>query len=265
MKDNKTLLFLFLFVIGVILISGTLNNSGSPGGKTGSPYDVATCAQCHSSSVTSVDWISSNIPESGYISGQTYLVTINAVDAAASKIGFEITSENSLGKQGTFVITDNERTKLTNNNNATTHRSAGLAPEGGVISWNVEWIAPAKETGDVVFYASFNAANGNGSTSGDKIYTSKLTVKENVSTDINHYKNSSISIYPNPAIGYFNVESSLNMKSIAIFDLSGKLVENIEDLGSMKRLIRFDGYKPGLYIVKIKTFEGETVKKIQVF
>ncbi len=42
----------------------------------------------------------------------------------------------------------------------------------------MEWTAPEAGTDEINFFAAFNAANGNGNTSGDQIYTSLLTVPE---------------------------------------------------------------------------------------
>jgi hypothetical protein len=180
---KKSFIFtLSLIIAAFTLLSGTLNSGGSHGAKTGSPIDGATCARCHSSALTSVEWISSDIPKSGYVPGQKYTIAINATDPAAVKIGFEITSENSLGKQGAFLITDDVRTKLTNNNTAVTHKSEGISPVDGKIAWSFNWTAPSKGTGDITFYAAVNAANGNGNPGGDKIYTSSLVAKESVAS-----------------------------------------------------------------------------------
>jgi len=240
-------------------------NSGSPGAKTGSPLDGATCAQCHNSTVSSAEWISTNIPESGYVPGQKYVISLNVSDATAVKIGFELTAESTVGKQGAFSITDDARTKLTNVNKSVTHKSAGVAPVDGKISWNVEWTAPISGTGDITFYAAINGANGNNSTSGDKIYTSKHTVKEATKNAVTHLKTPNISVYPNPAHGFFFVESQVDIESITVFDISGKAITQLDKIGESKTQVNLDNYKPGLYIVKTKTKEGEKAHKIQLF
>jgi len=42
--------------------------------------------------------------------------------------------------------------------------------EKNAFSWRFNWTAPSVSDGDVFFYGAFNAANGDGSNSGDKIY-----------------------------------------------------------------------------------------------
>jgi hypothetical protein len=56
------------------------------------------------------------------------------------------------------------------------HIPAGThAGDPGPVSWSFEWTAPETPPDSVVFYAAGNAANNNGSTSGDYIYTTTWT------------------------------------------------------------------------------------------
>ena len=174
------------FLIGIavvfaLLTSETENSGGTPGAKTGSPGDGGnTCTQCHTgTAITQTGWITSNIPVEGYTPGQTYTITASGTHNGVVKFGFEATAENNAAaKVGTFVITNSTETKLANNNKSVTHKSAGTTPTGNSKSWSFDWTAPAAGTGNVGFYAAFNAANGNGNTSGDVIYTTMLSVLE---------------------------------------------------------------------------------------
>ncbi len=160
----------------LILLS---NSSGSPGGKSGSPGDGGnTCTQCHGGTATTMTgWITTNVPASGYVPGQTYSITATATHSGAGLIGFELTVETDNGtKIGTLQITEPTRTKLTNLNKAVTHTSGGTTPSGNSNSWTMNWIAPATAQGTIGIYAAFNAANGNGNTSGDVIYKSSTFI-----------------------------------------------------------------------------------------
>lgn len=60
------------------------------------------------------------------------------------------------------------------------------ATETNPVIWEVDWIAPPKGARAVTFYSAGNAANGNGSSSGDYIYTASAISTENhppVATD----------------------------------------------------------------------------------
>lgn len=157
------------------------NNSGSPGGRTGSIGDGGqTCTGCHSGTAQLVTgWITTNIPTTGYTPGQTYTITVTGTHTGVVKFGFELTAENATGtKVGTFVITNSTQTKLVNQNKAVTHTAAGTTPSGNTKSWSVNWTAPNPGVGPVTFYAALNAANGNGTTSGDVIYRTLTTVNQ---------------------------------------------------------------------------------------
>ncbi len=177
---KKLLLPIILISIPFVIIL-MANSSGSPGGKTGSPGDAgSSCTQCHSGTPNQVDgWITTTIPQEGYNPGQTYDVTLIGTHTGVVKFGFELTAEDAAGnKVGTLTITDPLQTQLTNGQSAITHTSDGNNPVGDMKVWSMSWTAPDPGVDDVAFYASFNAANGNGSTSGDVIYLSNLQVQQ---------------------------------------------------------------------------------------
>jgi len=185
MKRNLLLTFaLFGIAFTTFFTMGFVRPGGSPGGKTGSPGDGGTtCTQCHSgTAVEATDWISSNIPEEGYTIGNTYTITVTGTHTGVSLFGFEITAEDNAGnKTGTLAITNATETQLVNSSNAVTHTSGGNSPSGDSKSWEFNWTAA--DVDEVTFYAAFNAANGNGGTSGDVIYTSTLNVMKAASTN----------------------------------------------------------------------------------
>ena len=172
---TKIYIVIAAIVFAGSLISATLNSGGSPGGKSNSPLDGNNCSECHSGTVTQADnWITTNIPVSGYIPGNSYTITASGNHSGAVKFGFELTSEDISAKSGTFVITNATETQLTNGDASVTHTASGNTASGGAKTWNFDWTAPVAGTGDITFYGAFNAANGDGGTSGDVIYTSTL-------------------------------------------------------------------------------------------
>ena len=84
--------------------------TGSPGGKTGSPMDNSDCTSYQSvlnTDVTTIN-ITSNIPSTGYVPGNTYNITValNPV-VGLGPAGFEVTCEENTTntKSGSFGIT----------------------------------------------------------------------------------------------------------------------------------------------------------------
>jgi len=172
----------YIFILGSIIAIAILfypttsnsNSTGSVGGKTGSPMDNSDCTSCHnvlSTTVSTTD-ISSNIPSTGYIPGNTYTIT-----TSSWADGFEITCEENTGntKTGTFFNTNPSTTQLVNNGDAITHTAAGNL----LNSWSFDWEAPSGGTGDVTFYGAFiTAGYPIGSNVGDYLTLNTLSVIE---------------------------------------------------------------------------------------
>ncbi len=160
--------------------AGILMTGGSPGGKTGSPGDGgSTCNDCHGGSPQiQSGWISSNIPAGGYVEGTSYLITLTATQSGINKFGFECTAEDDFGeKVGTFGLLMPSETQLSNGGFSVSHTASGTFGAGS-RTWQFSWVAPPSGTGNVTFFAAFNAANGNGGTSGDVIHLSSMQVTE---------------------------------------------------------------------------------------
>ncbi len=265
---RKSLLFLGAAFGMLVLFTSELEYSGgSPGAKTGSPGDNgANCTQCHSGTPNTVDgWIESDIPETGYVPGETYTITVTGTHSGVSKFGFEATAEDSENaKTGTLIITDSGQTKLANGNHSVTHKSGGTAPSGNTKSWSFDWTAPDAGTGDVSFYAAFNAANGNGSTSGDVIYLSSLSVMEDLGTgvDDNSFENS-VSVYPVPFDNTLYVKSDITVSKISLFNSAGTLVKtvNISDVSNNGFSLSTGNLESGVYIISITGNNGENFSK----
>src|SRR5262249_26064361 len=83
----------------------------------------------------------------------------------------------------TIIVTDNARTQIGfdavdgNPRQYINHTIQGTFPTGtNQGSWSFKWRAPAASVGRVTFYAAGNAANGNGGSSGDYIYTNSFAI-----------------------------------------------------------------------------------------
>ena len=180
----KTKIILSFAIVTCIAIAATetvlTHSSGAPANSTGAPGEI-TCVSCHSGTLNSGPGTSSITGISNYSPGQTYTITVTISQGTLSKFGFEITSlkdSNNTGI-GTYTNTDVTRTLMMTSNGKTfmTHSTAGsTATSPGNNSWSFNWTAPSTNVGNISFYLATNAANSNGSTSGDFIYSKKLTV-----------------------------------------------------------------------------------------
>ncbi|MFN4298910.1 MAG: choice-of-anchor V domain-containing protein [Thermaurantimonas sp.] len=167
------------------LVTGRLTSYSSGffgNGYTGSPGNNGmTCVSCHSGSpvTTAQGAISSNIPSSGYVPGQSYIITITAQHPTFNTFGFMLTAESSSGaKAGNWTILNTTETQLTAGGAYVSHTSSGISGMNNSKTWTVQWTAPTPGVGQVTFYAAINRANGNFSTSGDQIQTATLAVSQ---------------------------------------------------------------------------------------
>ena len=242
------------------------NQSGSPGGKTGSPGDNGnSCTDCHSGTPQNPgNWITSNVGSGGYINGQTYTIIATGTKTGVAKFGFELTAEDEQGnKVGTFTITNPTETKLINGNKSVTHTVNGVTPTGNTKSWSVDYKVPAGITGDVTFYAAFNGANGNGGTSGDQIYLSQLTINQDV-TAIDELSDN-LKIYPNPSTGFVNIvmPSSEKNTEATVFNSSGQIVRTLK-LQNQVNNVDLSDLSKGIYFVKLAGSENNEMKKLVI-
>jgi hypothetical protein len=162
------------------------SSGGPPQGRAGNPPGNMTCKSsgCHNSfDLNSGDGsFSINDAPAHYAPGETYPITVTLSDPGQKRWGFQLTVLDGNNRQaGTVVVTDNTDTQLSDNAGSNPdfimQRSAGTfaGTNTGPVSWSFNWTAPSQAGGDVTFYAAGNAANNNGSTSGDYVFTTTIT------------------------------------------------------------------------------------------
>lgn len=118
-----------------------------------------------------------------YMPGQQFNITVTTSQEDGVNYGFQLTAVDSEGRAaGTWTLQDAIQTQIVegfvgpNLRQYVEHTFAGIVPtEFGSKTWSVIWTAPPQPIGKVSFHAAGNAANGNGETSGDYIYTTAKT------------------------------------------------------------------------------------------
>ncbi len=271
--------FVCIFVVAASLLFDNTSmhsrSAGAPESASGSPSDGVTCAKsgCHAGTATAQDnIITSNIPAAGYIPGNTYTISVSIVQAGISKFGFSISPQSSTGSVlGTMVITDATETQLKNvGHQYVTHKTAGNSGTGSK-TWSFDWIAPTVGTGAVPFYAAVNAANGNGTASGDQIYNDVYTVEEDITTGIQPNMNEvDFAVFPNPVEGNtvqvsFNANASSTSR-IRVMSLNGTVVNEINhnatSNGNQHAALSLENLAKGIYFVEIQNGLGTKMTRI---
>jgi hypothetical protein len=245
--NGKKYVYIGCILATIVLMS---NSGGSPGGKTGSSGDkkvsCATNGGCHGPKTPETqEMISTTIPESGYVLGAEYTVTISAMQAGKSRFGFELVAEDSTGvAKGTFVT----NSEVNASGNRATHRFQGT---GGVgeKSWDIVWKAPETASGDLTFYTAVLAANNNGTTSGDEVLLDNFKVKQSANAAVAGILKEPIRIYPNPTVEVLYIDYSTEMDAVlSITNSMGKVVQS----QNFKKVVSVEHLPAGNYFLKLE-------------
>jgi len=179
---------LSVFILLISSVGLALAYSHGPlDGYANNPPAQQNCATCHISfPVNSGDgsFLFTDMPEDGYVPGETYDLVLSISDDGQSRWGFELTAQkddNSMA--GQLIITDPNRTQLSTLSGITylKQTSNGTSGDGSSSSWIFSWTAPEAGAGPITFYASGNAADNDASVFGDYVYTIGLTLSEIIS------------------------------------------------------------------------------------
>ena len=256
----------FFILFGAIILQSFIplkitRKEGAEPGHTGSPGDgLKNCTTCHGGSAVSVNgWITSDIPASGYVAGQTYNFTTTNTESEGTRFGFQISPQNTAGDLlGVLVLNDSVQTQLVGMNKYITYTEFGVDGIGSK-KWSFKWIAPKVGTGNVTFYGAYNS-NFNGHKDGDKTFLSTLMVKENTTNSASNLAKSvsNFSMYPNPSKDWISINFNLKSSSdlvLDIVDISGKQVAvliNERQSGSITKQFNTSGLAAGSYFVRIQ-------------
>lgn len=179
MKKNKKYAVVLLLMIASLVWA---SSAGPPNSVTGAPGE-GTCANCHGNLNSGSGSVSLTAPTE-YTAGDTINISVGLQQTGQMRWGFELTVLNAADQPvGNLIVTDAARTQFSmagNGRQYIKHTSTGT--DNGVSNmapgWNLRWASPVNSAGTVTFYVAGNAANGNGSSSGDFIYTTSKTVAQ---------------------------------------------------------------------------------------
>ena len=264
MKNYFSLLLPAILLAFVWIMAGfggdeLKNSSGAPPANTNSPGDGQNCTHCGGMGGTATavtGWITSDVPATGYVPGNTYTITASA--PGAGKKGFEISPQDLTGNLiGT--LTAGSGNKLVGTNKYITHSSA-VNTDPAV--WHFQWTAPVAGAGNVTFYGSFAVTKTVTKTTMMTISQSTVSISENSGMDWR--------CYPNPAHDKMFVKFSSKRSEIVIADLlslSGNVIRNLitADLPIGEHCFEIMLNQPaGLYLLRITGEDGTHVRKIIV-
>ena len=154
-----------------------------------------------------------------YLPNQSIPITVTTSQSDAVIYGFQLTAVDSQGKNvGTFTLPTQTPAQiqtvsgivLGNQRTYVEHTISGVIPvQFGSKSWTFNWNAPAQRVGKISFYAAGNAANSDGTPSGDYIYTTnKSTVAGTAISNFDGDTKSDVAVF-RPSTGtWFSLKST---------------------------------------------------------
>lgn len=243
MKKRKVIIFTSLIAVLAIIYppkSMDARTNGSPGGRSSSTGDNnSSCGQggCHGGGhiVDQSGYISSDIPGSGYIPGNTYNITLSGNGRNKTKIGFEFSAENLSGvTSGSLIANSNGRNQLLGTLGHLTHTNSGTNVPSGNFNWTFQWTAPAQGAGDIKFSSAVLFTNSNGQSSGDSTRIASLIISEDQTTTVSTLGYLELNVYPNPTSDKISLNNTSPIQ-LNIIDSKGttvytKKVESFENV-----------------------------------
>ena len=246
--------------------------AGRTGANIGSTETTCGTSSCHNNTPNSGTGnvsITFSDTDLVYVPGQTYDMTVATAESGKTKFGFEITVVDANGDSvGTWIIPNGTNNVSKPSNGAVNHRKyLGHKNASSTSTWSFQWKAPVTDRGHLTFFASGNCANGNGSESGDHIYTTSLSVDPSVGTGV-VTPVAEAADFKIQSLGYGALNVSIHQPQngqvlIQLFDMNGRLISNLLDenipAGEINRTLKLGNHlSSGMYLVR---FDGNTTQQ----
>lgn len=271
---NSFIALLLVAVAALTVTSGfEIQDNTGQAGRTGSPSEQTCNITCHTGfalndGTGSITLSSPDMPTWEYMPGDTYRIEVTVARVGNSLFGFDVeclTGATPPQNAGTFIITNTTETQIKNfvvspvtRKNVVHKLNGGIGTDSK--TWSFDWICPTTNVGNVTFYATGNAANGNNTSSGDHIYKTSQVVTPAIGAGIsdNNAQNG-FNVYPNPAHDNLSVSFTAEPNEdvmINLISLEGKVVSTLYNgtsngLPAQLQLALPTDLQQGMYLVQL--------------
>lgn len=253
-------------------------STGPQVNRTGGIVGSTDCTACHRTFAPANSDPTGSVKLEGiaaYQPGVAQAIKVTISHPAGQRWGFQLTARFVTdGKMaGSFAPAD-DLTKVICDNGTNSgapgpctadvfawieHNNAVRTTGVTTYSYNVQWTPPATENGDIIFYYAGNAANGDGSLNGDRIYTAQTRISLSASASCSISKKPTLrsivnaaphagNIAPNAMIEVYGADFQAGSRSrlVGAGDLgSGKFPTELSCIA-----VEIDGQRAPIYYVQ---------------
>jgi len=192
-----------------------------------------------------------------FVPGETYDITLRVdAEGAPDAYGFQMVAllEDDSPATEWSDIGDNMQIVQIGNREYIEQNSPSESNE-----FKTRWTAPDEGSGNVTFYYSANAVNGNGSQSGDGGTTSQFKLFE-LTTSTKELDEFQVSVFPNPTNDYITISGLKSGNLYSVFDIQGRQL--LSSKFSTESTLDLRNFDSGLYLLSIQVGEKTITKRI---
>jgi hypothetical protein len=188
-KDRLNIVCVTIFIILIATLLNTNDrmvsvkafSTGPPAGVTGAPGEL-DCTSCHTGPSNNGQF-TIEAPAS-YVPGETLSITVRHTNGNSSRRiwGFQLTALTAANEKAGSLQNPGNLGLLNNDGPGNSRQyiqhslESNFSGQSGGAHWTFDWVAPATNVGPITLYAAGNQGDGNGSNTGDQIYTASVTI-----------------------------------------------------------------------------------------
>ena len=245
-----------LLLSSFILILLQSNKGGRNEATTGAPFETnkSACASCHSGGNFTPEIKFSMKDKDGnlvtdYVANETYTLEFNLSSSTGNPkyYGFQaVIVDGSNKTAGKFTANGQNVRNITIQSKS--YLTQSTAREDGTFT--ASWLAP-DNIGSLKVYVAGIAANGTGNTNGDKAVKTEFDLQAAVTSSYEKVEFTSPKLMCNA--GCDNLEFSLEVNDVLIFDVNGRTIQRIK---SKVNSVDISTIKSGMYYINFE-FDGK--------
>lgn len=236
--------------------------------RTGAPGSQPVCSACHSggnfdvSPFVMLTDLDNTTEFMTYAPGETYLMhfVLNEGTGNAEGFGLQSTVIDAGGASVGSFSNPSSNGQLEFANNRDIFEQNDLSESN---TFTVEWTAPAAGAGEVTVYYAGIAANGNGGTAGDAVFTGNMSWSEGAS-DVENLATAPLQVAALPGRIAVTGGEVAPDHGIEVYNTMGQRVA-FAPRSNLRESLSTAGWTPGTYIVRVNRGAQSVPASFRIF